>query len=123
MKMENPDQNNRCAVADIARRKAITAAEDAGRPIPGEAELAKIELEALRKVFFGFDYRTDARGNPIEQGIGAWPEKVTNNHMQGILKYEGRAAYDAAVKKLWRDSPKRAQAIGLPQPTRAGAGA
>ena len=53
------------------------------------------------------------------QGIGAWPDKVTQNHMNALRKYEGQAAYEAAVRKLWRDSSARAKAIGLPELPRA----
>ena len=114
--MENPDQI-RCAVADIARRKAITAAEDAGRPPPSESELAVIELEALRKDVFGFDYKTDRHGNPIQQGIGA-PGRETTNHMQSIRRYEGEESYQRAVRRLWKENPARAKALNLPEPAR-----
>ena len=115
--MDNPDQI-RCAVADIARRKAITAAEDAGRPLPSESELAAIELEALRKDVFGFDYKTDRDGNPIQQGIGA-PGRESVNHFASIRRYEGQAAYERAVREIYRRSPDHARKIGLPEPTRA----
>jgi hypothetical protein len=119
--MQDPNQTLGSAVASIAREKALRDAEAAGRPPPSEVELDRIAEEAERKNVYGFDYKTDRHGRPIQQGVGAWPHHVTPNSMAGIRKYEGEVAYQAALKKLWRDAPDRARKIGLPEPARASA--
>ena len=39
----------------------------------------------------------------------------TVNHFEAILRSEGKAAYEAAVRDLWKRNPKRAAALGLPE--------
>jgi hypothetical protein len=117
---EDPNQPLGSAVAFLARQAAIRAADDGRRPAPSEAELAEIAAEAERKNTFGFDYKTDSRGQPIQQGIGS-PGHETANHYASLRRYEGQAAYDKAVRELYRRDPVRAKALGLPEPARAGA--
>jgi hypothetical protein len=52
----------------------------------------------MRKRVFGHDYKTDRNGKPIETGIGA-PGNESEHHFAAILKYEGKAAADAARAK------------------------
>jgi hypothetical protein len=107
------------AVETIAKEKALRAAEEAGQPPPSEAELTRIVEEAERKAVFGFDYKTDKHGNPIQQGIGS-PGHETINHFNSLLRYQGRQAWEKAVRDMWRQNPERATKIGLPRPARAG---
>jgi hypothetical protein len=51
--------------------------------------------EEQRKTVFGFDYKKDASGRPLEQGIGS-PGHETENHYAALAKAEGQAAVDAA---------------------------
>jgi hypothetical protein len=51
--------------------------------------------EEQRKIVSGHDYKKDANGNPVEQGIGA-PGHETVNHYAALAKAEGQAAVDAA---------------------------
>ena len=82
--------------------------EKGGSPAKQQAHLA-----AEEKTVFGHDFQKDAKGNPVEQGIGS-PARPTGNHFQSILKYEGMEAYQAAVAKLWKDNPELAKKLGLP---------
>jgi hypothetical protein len=108
------------AVQSIARERAIRAAADAGLPPPSEAELKAIADEAERRNTWGFDYKTDRHGNPIPQGVGS-PGHESYNHFASIRRYEGQAAYERAVREIYRRSPDHARKIGLPEPTRASA--
>jgi hypothetical protein len=116
--MDTTTQPFGSAVQSIARERAIKAADDAGKPMPSEAELKAIADEAERRNTWGFDYKTDSKGNPIPQGIGA-PGRETMNHFASIRRYEGQAAYERAVREIYRRSPDHARKIGLPEPTRA----
>jgi hypothetical protein len=73
------------AVYSQAVEKAATAAYDAGKPL-SNAELDTIGKEADRKATFGFDYRVDRSGAPIQQGISA--ENSNTNHFAALLKAE-----------------------------------
>jgi len=77
-------------------------------------QAAEVEARSV----FGFDYRRDSRGNPIQQGIGS-ESNPTGNHFAAIRRWEGEVAYQAALKKIWRDAPDKARKIGLPEPARA----
>jgi hypothetical protein len=107
------------AVASIAIEKAINAAIDAGLPPPDEAAQKKIADEANRQAVFGFDYQVDRKtGQPVQQGIGAWPHNVTLNHLTSIRRYEGQASYERILKKLWKEAPEVAKRIGAAEPDR-----
>jgi len=108
------------AVASIARQRAIQAADDAGRPVPTEEELKKIGDEADRVNTFGVGYQTDRSGNPIPVGVGA-PGRETANRYASIRRYEGQAAYEKAVREIYKRDPQRAKALNLPEPPRVGA--
>jgi hypothetical protein len=107
------------AVGRIAKDKALRDAQDAGRPDPSEAELRAIEDEANRKATFGFDYKVDSRGEPIQVGIGS-ASNPTGNHLASILKYEGPTAYQKELRRIWKETPDIARRRGFPEPTRAG---
>jgi hypothetical protein len=61
-----------------------------------------IELEALRKDVFGFDYKTDRHGNPIQQGIGAPGRKRPT-----ICKVSGAMRVRKATSVRFGDFGKR----------------
>lgn len=91
------------------------------------AELAMMTPEEIkayreneRKNVFGFDYKTDRNGNPVEQGIGA-PGHETANHFAALRKREAEGheepgTYDAAVAALWERDREHAIKIGLRKP-------
>jgi hypothetical protein len=108
------------AVGRIAKDKALRDTQDTGRPDPSEAELRAIEDEANRKAVYGFDYKLDSHGNPIPQGFGS-KSNPTGNHLAAILKYEGPAAYQKELRRIWKDTPDIARRRGFPEPQRAGA--
>jgi hypothetical protein len=76
--------------------------------------------EAVRVHVYGVGYPRDRKGNPIERGIGS-DLNPSGNHFAAIRRWEGEHAYQAALKKIWRDSPDKARQLGLPEPTRASA--
>jgi hypothetical protein len=76
-------------------------------------------LDGERRNVFGFDSKTDARGQPIEQGIGAKGNE-TLNHFNAMLKAEQMGGvvpgtYKAAVAEIWKRDPRRAEKLGLPR--------
>jgi hypothetical protein len=86
-----------------------------------DAEAHAAGVKALEESVYGVGAQKDRNGNFIQQGIGAWPHKVTLNSLAAIRKYEGEASYSKMLKKLWHDSPDRARQIGAPEPPRASA--
>src|SRR5262249_31452482 len=76
-------------------------------------------LESERRNVFGYNYKTDSKGEPVQMGIGSKGNENIS-HFQALAKrvqqgFESPSAYNDAVKRLWREDPKRAAAIGLPQ--------
>src|SRR5262249_48895840 len=69
---------------------------------------------------YGHDAKRDRHGNFIEQGIGSESNPSVNS-FAAIRKWEGEVAYQAALKKIWRNSPDKARQLGLPEPARASA--
>jgi hypothetical protein len=61
------------------------------------------------------DQKTGKRQNV---SIGA-PGFETWNHFASIRRFEGQAAYEKAVRKIWKENPKQAEKIGLERPERA----
>jgi len=106
------------AVYDQARDKAERAAIEIHRPLD-DATLDRIAADAEDASVHGHDAKKDSKGKRIPQGIGA-PGHETGNHFASILRYEGRAAYEKALRKMWKENPARAQALGLEQPERIG---
>jgi hypothetical protein len=72
---------------------------------PGKAGLVGLSLWS--------DAKQDNSGNYIQQGIGAWPHNLAENHFSAIRKWEGEAKFQAALKRIWKDNPDRARKIGL----------
>jgi len=80
------------------------------------------EDDVARNVF-GHDAKKDAKGNYIEQGIGA-RGRETANHFATILRHEQLGleppgAHARALEEIWRRDPKRAEALRLPRPRAA----
>jgi len=104
---------NQSAVFTIAYRKATERGKT-----HEEAVLEAIEAE--RKNVFGYRYKIDPKtGQPLQDGLGS-PGNETIGHFDALRKrvqqgFESPSAYNDAVKRMWRDFPKRAAAIGLPQ--------
>jgi hypothetical protein len=119
MKMDDINKPYNSAVYDLAVQKAVRDAQDKGKPVPSESELDAIGKRADALNVFGHDAKQRSDGTWIEQGIGS-PGHENNNHYASILRYHGRDAYDRAVREIYRRDPKRAAALGLPQPARAG---
>jgi hypothetical protein len=73
--------------------------------------------EEERRNVFGHDHKTDAKGNPIEQGIGS-KGRESLNHFNAMLQNEQRGViapgtYKAAISELWKRDPTRAEKLGL----------
>jgi hypothetical protein len=120
MNIEDIDKPYNSAVYDLVVQKAVRDARDKGKPVPSESELDAIGKRADALNVFGHDAKQRSDGTWIEQGIGS-PGHESTNHFQSIRRYESQAAYDRAVREIWRRDAKRAAALGLPQPARAGA--
>ena len=90
----------------------VTLTQDEFGALNPEQRAAHLAEE--EKIVFGHNFRRDAKGNPIEVGIGS-PGRPSLNSLQAIRKYEGEEAYQAAVAKLWKDSPEAAQRLNLPK--------
>ena len=74
--------------------------------------------DAVARNVFGHDARRDAKGNYVEQGMGAKGHE-TANHFAAMKKAEAMGlelpgAYDKAVAEIWKRDPDRAQKLGLP---------
>jgi hypothetical protein len=74
--------------------------------------------EAVAKNVFGHDFKRDAKGNPIEQGLGAKGYE-TANHFAALKKAESQGlelpgTYDKALADIWKRDPERARKLKLP---------
>jgi hypothetical protein len=118
--MSDPIPTSTSAVFDLAVQAALKTARDANRPDPSQAELTAIGREAEGRDVFGFDAAKDAKGNFIPQGIGSKGHETTN-HFTSIRRYAGEAAYQKAIREIWKRDPKHAEKIGLPAPERISA--
>jgi hypothetical protein len=74
----------------------------------------KEHLAAEEKTVFGQNFQRDAKGRPIEVGIGS-PSHPSGNHLAAILKWEGPEAHQAAIDAVWKNNPEHAKRLGLPQ--------
>lgn len=72
----------------------------------------KDHFEAEARNVYGFDAKKDRHGNYIQQGVGA-KGRESANHFASIRRYEGKEAWEAAVKEIWKRDPKRAKQLGL----------
>jgi hypothetical protein len=115
--MDELNKPYKSAVYDLAVQKAIREAQDSGRAPPSEVELDAIGKHADALNVYGHDAKF-VNGKWIEQGIGS-PGHENVNHFNSIRRYSGEQAYQAAIREIYRRDPKRAAALGLPQPARA----
>lgn len=74
----------------------------------------KAHHAAEEKIVFGEDLEKK-KGVPVEKGHGALGHE-TNNHFNGIRKYEGEEAYWLAIEEIHKRDPERAKKLGLPKP-------
>lgn len=88
---------------------ALGDPEKGGSPAKQKAHLA-----AEEKIVFGQDLEKK-KGQPVEKGFGS-PGRETNNHFNGIRKYEGEDAYQAALEEIHKRDPDHAKRLGLPKP-------
>jgi hypothetical protein len=83
-----------------------------------DAEMDAQGLAAVPLAVFGHDAKKDRNGNFIQQGIGSAGHE-TANHFASIRRWEGKEAWEAAVRKLWKENPAHAAKLGLPQLSRS----
>jgi hypothetical protein len=78
--------------------------------------------EAAKAAHFAAVYGHDAKkgrdGNYIQQGWGS-KGRETGNHLAAIKKYEGPAAYQKELQRIWKETPDHAKRMGFPEPQRA----
>jgi hypothetical protein len=71
-------------------------------PLDMQKEIQRQHDRIALEDVYGMDFKTDAKGRPIEQGIGA-PGNETEQHFAAIEKYHGpeaaRQARAAAEKR------------------------
>ena len=94
--------------AELAEYKALA---DQGE-LP--KDIVKQVLDAEDAAVHGHDAKKDKKGKRIQQGIGS-PGHESGNHFTAILRYEGKEAWEIAVKDIWKRDPKRAEALNLPK--------
>jgi hypothetical protein len=87
------------------------------RPDMSDAEMDAAGLAANDAAVYGHDAKKDRNGNWLEQGIGSRGHE-TSNHFASLLRYQGREAWESAVREIYKRDPTRAQKLGLPQPAR-----
>jgi hypothetical protein len=86
-------------------------------PETPDDEMDRIALQKVDEGVFGVGAKRNAKGELQQMGIGS-PGNESGNHFAAILKYQGRDAHEKAVHEIWKRDPKRAAALGLPQPAR-----
>jgi hypothetical protein len=111
-------QYSECGASAVALQKALKDADDHGRPVPTHEQLIAIVREASARNVYGHDAKKDRNGEWIEQGVGS-RGRESINHFNAIRRYEGKEAYDDAVREMWKRDPDRAKKIGLPKITEA----
>jgi len=79
-----------------------------------EAEVDRLALIAADQAVFGHDAKKDKKGNYIPQGIGS-PGRETSNHFAAIRRYEGKEAWEAAVREIQKRDPKKHAELNLPK--------
>jgi hypothetical protein len=105
----------RSAVFEIAYRKAIDIGKSA-------AEAKAAAEEAERKNVYGFDYKKDRNGEPIQQGIGS-RQNPSINHIAAMRKSESMGllppgSTEREIAEIRKATPEWA-AKHLPPPVRA----
>jgi hypothetical protein len=81
-----------------------------------EAEMDRQALAAVEASVWGHDAKK-VNGKFVQQGIGS-PGHETSNHFAALLRYQGKEAWEAAVREIYKRDPDRARKLGLPQPAR-----
>jgi hypothetical protein len=105
------------AVKAITRDRLLReVAEHKRKPMSDEEIQAECQLAEDRNVY-GHNAKKDANGRWIQQGIGS-RGRETGNHLAAIKKYEGPAAYQKELRRIWKDSPDHAREQGFPEPER-----
>jgi hypothetical protein len=85
-----------------------------------DAEAHAAGVAAHYASVWGHDAKKDSAGRFIAQGQGSH-SNPTQNHLAALRKYEGEAAYQKELRRIWRETPDIARRRGFPEPTRAGA--
>jgi len=101
--------------AATALQKVLKQRDDAGQVDPTDEECVAICEKADRDNVYGINHKTDRHGNAIEQGIGSKGHENIN-HFNSILRYQGKEAYDRAVREIVKRDPERAKKLGLELP-------
>lgn len=83
------------------------------QPDLSEKEIDALSLEACDQAVYGFDAKK-VKGKYVPQGIGS-PGHETGNHFAAILRYQGKEAYEEAVREIQKRDPKRHAELGLPK--------
>jgi hypothetical protein len=110
MMAEDPEihaKRNTAAYADAVNKARIGADVS-------DAELDRLGLEANEAAVWGHDARRDSKGNRIQQGVGS-PGHETGNHFAAIRRWEGKEAWEAAVREIQKRDPDRHAKLGLPK--------
>lgn len=113
MAVKNPEEL--AAKRQSAAYLAKIAMLRRGDPDMSDEDMDKLALQANDEAVYGFDAKKDRKGNYIPQGIGS-PGHETANHFNSIRRYEGKEAYEAALREIWKRDPDHAQKLGLPKP-------
>jgi hypothetical protein len=82
------------------------------------AEAHKAAVAAHLAAVWGHDAKKDRDGNYIQQGAGS-RGRESFNHLAAIRKYEGPAAYQKELQRIWKETPDHAKRMGFPEPQRA----
>jgi hypothetical protein len=75
-------------------------------------------VAAHHAAVFGHDAVKDRADNFIQQGWGS-KGRETGNHLAAIRKYEGPAAYQKELQRIWKETPDHAKRMGFPEPQHA----
>lgn len=105
-------KRNCAAYADTINRLRATT------DLP-ETEIERRALDAVDQAVYGHDCATrkDRNGNYTQNGVGSKGHESVN-HFASIRRWHGQAAYDTAVREIFKRDPDRARKLGLPQPAR-----
>jgi hypothetical protein len=74
-------------------------------------------VAAHHAAVWGHDAVKDRNGNFVPQGIGS-KGRETGNHLAAIKKYEGPAAFQKELQRIWKETPDHAKRMGFPEPAR-----
>lgn len=83
-------------------------------PAMSDDEMHQRGIDAINSAVYGHDAKKDSRGRFIPQGIGA-PGNESGNHFAAIKRWEGREAWEKAVRDCWKRNPEHAKKMNLPE--------